>query len=282
MRFKILIDNISGDELTAEWGLAVWIEYEGHQFLLDTGTTGSFAANAEAVGVKLEDVEIGVLSHAHFDHSDGLEEFFARNQRASFYMRKGTKENCYSWKETDYKYIGIRQGMLERYRDRIVYVDGDHELQPGVWLIPHKTPGLEKMGQRAKQFVKIGHHMKADDFQHEQSLVFDTEQGLVIFNSCCHGGADTIIREVGDTFPGKKILALIGGFHLYRSAEEEVRRLAADIRETGIHKIVTGHCTGQEAFQILKEELGDMAEQMYAGMEMNLALLSENCYNKNH
>lgn len=64
MQVKILIDNITNSRLTAEWGLAVWIQYEGHQFLLDTGTTGAFASNAVFMGVKLEDVDYGILSHA--------------------------------------------------------------------------------------------------------------------------------------------------------------------------------------------------------------------------
>lgn len=55
--------------------------------------------------------------------------------------------------------------------------------------------------------------VEADDFSHEQSLVLDTKEGLVIFNSCSHGGADVIIREAEAAFPGKQIYGLIGGFH---------------------------------------------------------------------
>lgn len=96
------------------------------------------------------------------------------------------------------------------------------------------------------------------------------QPGMVIFNSCCHAGADVVIREIADTFPGKRICALIGGFHLFRSSQEEVRALAARVLETGIQRIVTGHCTGQEAFDILKEELGEIAVQMYTGLELEL------------
>ncbi len=32
----------------------------------------------------------------------------------------------------------------------------------------------------------------------------------MIFNSCCHGGADNIVREVADTFPGQPISAIVG------------------------------------------------------------------------
>ena len=92
----------------------------------------------------------------------------------------------------------------------------------------------------------------------------------MIFSSCSHGGADNIICETEAAFPGKRLYAMLGGFHLYKSSDAEVRALAERIRKTGIQKIYTGHCTGQRAFDILKEELGDCAEQIYTGMEIEL------------
>ena len=110
--------------------------------------------------------------------------------------------------------------------------------------------------------------MLPDDFAHEQSLVFETPKGLVVFNSCSHGGADTIIKEVAATFADRRIIALIGGFHLFMTPEKEVRALAERIRATGIERVYTGHCTGTKAFQILKEELGDQVEQLSTGLVM--------------
>lgn len=111
---------------------------------------------------------------------------------------------------------------------------------------------------------------RPDDFRHEQSLIFETAFGLVIFNSCSHAGVDCIIKETAAAFPGKHIEALIGGFHLFRSTDGEVRSLAERIRETGIRRLYTGHCTGDRAMEILKEEFGDQIEQLYTGMEIEI------------
>ena len=114
MKIKILIDNKTKNEWNAEWGLAVWVEYEGHRILLDAGTSGIFTENADSMGVDLAQVEFGVLSHAHYDHSDGLESFFERNKDAVFYLRNTCAENCYSKKDgTELTYIGIKPGYLE-------------------------------------------------------------------------------------------------------------------------------------------------------------------------
>ncbi len=272
MTATVLIDNISRDSLCCEWGLAIHIAYRGRSILLDTGTTGDFAKNATALGISLADVEYGVLSHAHYDHSDGMETFFAQNDSARFFVREGTAEDCYSYKEDGdfYKYIGVRQGLLETWRDRIRYVSGDYELCPGAVLVPHKTPGLAKIGRRAGMYRRIAGCWQTDDFRHEQSLVLDTCRGLVIFNSCSHGGADNIIREAAATFPDRQIYAIVGGFHLYRSSREEVLRLARLIEETGIRRVVTGHCTGDEGYLVLKEVLGEKLEQLYSGYVLEL------------
>lgn len=270
MKAVVLVDNIEDNGMKGEWGLSIYIEYNEQKILLDTGASGLFAKNAEKLGISLEDVDCGVLSHAHYDHSDGMARFFEINQKAKFYLREGCGENCYKKKWIFRKYIGIKKGMLDIYSDRIVRVSGDYPLAEGVRLIPHKTPGLSAVGKREQMYRKEGQGWQADDFCHEQSLVFDTREGLVIFNSCSHGGADRIIREVMDSFPGKKAAALIGGFHLFNKPDEFVRRLAKEIRETGIRRVYTGHCTGEQAFGILKEELGDTAFQLKTGLEINL------------
>ena len=117
-------------------------------------------------------------------------------------------------------------------------------------------------------YVRSKSGWKPDDFSHEQSLVFETTEGLVIFNSCSHGGADNIINEIKETYPGQKIRALIGGFHICNRPETEVRALGRRIKETGIEEIYTGHCTGKKAFEILKEELGTAVHQLHVGLEM--------------
>jgi 7,8-dihydropterin-6-yl-methyl-4-(beta-D-ribofuranosyl)aminobenzene 5'-phosphate synthase len=37
-----------------------------------------------------------------------------------------------------------------------------------------------------------------------------------------------------------------------------------------VQKIYTGHCTGQRAYEILHDILGDKVEQMHTGMEIEV------------
>ncbi len=268
MKATVLVDNIRNDGMQGEWGLCIYIEYMDKKILLDAGASGLFADHAGKMSIPLAEVDYGVLSHAHYDHANGMEQFFRANNRAKFYIRSACRENCYSQKTYYKKYIGMPKGILKKYKDRIVYASGDYAVAEGITLVPHKGEGLEAIGRREKMYLKVKGGWKWDNFAHEQSLVFDTPKGLVIFNSCCHGGAANVINEVAATFPDKKVLALIGGFHLYNKTEAEVRELAAKIKETGIQYIYTGHCTGEKAFDILKEELGECVQRLHVGLVM--------------
>lgn len=289
MKVQILIDNIEGEvcncegskvKLCPEWGLAAHIDFNDHKILLDTGASAQFTKNADAMGVDLTKVECGVLSHAHFDHADGLEAFFKANGRAKFYLREGASENCYSTRKflkffTRHKYIGIHRGWLEQYKERISFVNAAAEILPDVFLVGHSDSVLSAAGRAAigksiGQFVKENGKFRPDSYDHEQSLVFDTPKGLFIMNSCSHGGADNIIKEVQQAFPGKQIYAMLGGFHLFKSPDEKVRAFAERLFELNVQKIYTGHCTGTRAFEILKDVLGDRAEQMHTGMEIEV------------
>ena len=270
MRARVLIDNIAAESFTGEWGLAVWIEYSGHKVLLDTGTTGAFADNARKMDIPLNEAEVCVISHGHYDHADGLTAFFRENDRARVYFRDTARKRYYGKKEGKYRYIGVNREIFSKHAGRMEFARGNMEVLPGVWLIPHSSQGLEKIAARSDLYVRRWMRMRPDNFSHEQSLVFETENGLVIFNSCSHAGPDNIIAEVNTAFPGKKICALIGGLHLYKLTDEEVRAFADRLRKTGVRKVLTGHCTGDRAFAVLKEELGETVEQLYTGMEIEV------------
>ena len=224
MKMVVLVENSSRCRLCAEHGLSVYIEYEGKTYLLDTGATALFAENAKELGIDLSKVDTAFLSHAHYDHSGGFEEFFKENDKAAVYMQEMSDENCFYRTEGKEKYIGIPQHLLENYKERFRPLNAVCEVEKGVWVVPHFTGGLDEMGRRAHMYRKIGEEFIADDFAHEQSVVFETRKGLVIFNSCSHGGIVNIVREVQMALGGQKVYAVVGGFHMMKLSGIGVRR----------------------------------------------------------
>ena len=267
-KLTVIVDNIASDDIRGEWGLSIMVEHRGMKILADVGASELFAENLAKLGFDIKDIDYAALSHAHYDHANGMPRFFEQNDKAKFYVRETTAEDCYSGILFKRHYIGMPKNVLADYSDRIEYVSGDYKLCDGAYLIPHKTPGLERIGRSEKMYRKTKKGYRPDDFSHEQSLVLDTDKGLVIINCCSHGGVVNIINEVSAAFPDKHVHAIIGGFHLFRKSDKEVRRIAKEIKETDIDFVCTGHCTKERAYGILKEELGDKAEQLRVGTKM--------------
>ncbi len=152
MRITVLSDNLPARGLEAEWGLSLYLEYQGHALLLDTGASDLFARNAEALGLDLGAVAFGVLSHAHWDHANGMDAFFARNPSAPFYLQASCGEVCFDHSPGLWRYEGPKRGLLDRFAPRLRYVTGAFSPLPGVTLLPHTTPGLEQKGAAAGMF----------------------------------------------------------------------------------------------------------------------------------
>jgi Metal-dependent hydrolases of the beta-lactamase superfamily II len=261
----VLIDNVASEPLAAEWGLSIQIAADDIKILLDTGSGNLFAENAKRLGIDLADIDTGVLSHAHHDHSDGLDTFFALNGKAPFLVREGCSENCYGVKEGVFRYNGIHKGFLKEYEKRIRYVGGAHEIADGIWLIPHRKADYSPIARRNELFAVRGGELALDDFAHEQSLVLETGKGLIVFNSCSHTGMLNILTDIREMLGRQDVRAYVGGLHLYKLSDDEIYVLCNEIRQTSIEHIFTGHCTGDHAFRILKAELGDRIEQFSSG-----------------
>lgn len=144
MKATVLADNIGEGPLAGEWGLSIYIEYENKKILLDTGASALFTENAKAMDIPLENIDFGILSHAHYDHANGMEYFFKRNRHAKFYLQKSCAENCYAYEEGHFRYIGIPKDLLTAYQDRLIYADGDAALCDGVYVVAHKRKNREK------------------------------------------------------------------------------------------------------------------------------------------
>lgn len=271
MKVTVLIDNVADGELAGEWGLSFHIEFNGRRYLLDTGASGKFAENARRLGVDLAAVDCAVLSHAHFDHSRGMKAFFKANPSAPFVVSPAAREDCYSGVKLIKAYIGLPKGVLAKYAQRISRPEGVAEIGEDVYIVPHSTSGLEAVAVRSHLYVRRGiWRFEPDGFAHEQSLVFRTDEGLVVFNSCSHSGAEVVVDEVLAAFPGEKVSAYLGGLHLFRLTDTEVGAVADRIEAAGIRRLYTGHCTGDRAYGILRSRFGEGVQKFHSGMEINL------------
>lgn len=278
MKITVLIENSSDCELAKEHGLSLLIETSDKKILLDAGCSALFAENADKLNINLSDVDFAVLSHGHYDHSGGFDEFFERNKNAVLYARTGADGKYYSPNGGIHE-IGVPQKVLD-YTNRIEYVSDNRQISKNVYLIGHNTPNLEKIGEKVKLYKDENGKIAPDDFAHEQSLIFDTPKGLIIFNSCSHGTVANIIRETREFFGDKPIYAYVGGLHMLGKTPEgkeicaftdsEVDELCDLIKKEKITYLCTGHCTTLDGYDKVKARLGDTAVKLKTGLVVEL------------
>ena len=143
MKITTLIENRESTTkpgLTSEWGLSLHIEFNNHSILFDTGASGAFVDNAEHLSVKVDSVDVAVLSHHHFDHGGGLERFFELNSNAKVYLADAPDGECYI-KIMGFlkKYIGLDRTIMDDHWERFEIVGKPTEILPGVFIFPKIT-----------------------------------------------------------------------------------------------------------------------------------------------
>lgn len=280
----VLTENTPREGFRAEHGLSLHLRYaragKTTDLLLDFGQSDAFAHNAALLGIDLGTVDVAVLSHAHYDHADGMPAFFEMNGRARLFLSEACGESCWSTKggTAERHYIGIKQGLLARYADRLQRVPTSRTttIAPGVHLVPHTTPGLVEVGRRSGMLLQTEDGWEPDGFRHELSLVLelvsapDATPRLAVFNSCSHAGLAVIVEEVTRAFPEARIAAYVGGLHLVHASDEQVRQVAKAVQRVGIEHLYTGHCTGDAAMATLRNELPGRVVALHPGLTLEL------------
>lgn len=278
MKCTVLIENTAPPGLCREHGLAFHLEVGGQSILLDGGATGDFAQNARTLGIDLGQVAWAALSHGHYDHADGLRAFFQCNDRAPVYVRAGAGDAYFSRSSGAPKFVGIHRDLWRDQQDRFHPLSGPFSPMAGVWLLPETVRGGPFASREGNLLRKDGpDQFSPDDFSHEQSLVVEGPEGLVIFNSCCHGGAVNIVQGVLDQLPGRRVCTLVGGLHMLSPGANDlnctpdyVRQVADALAGLGVARLYTGHCTGDAALQLLRERLGHRVFPLTAGLTFAL------------
>ena len=275
MKIVTLVENYlwenENKDLKTQHGLSLYIELEGINILFDTGQDNTFFENAKKLGIDLNRVDYLVLSHSHYDHVGGLRTFLDINKTSKIIVSKNIDERVYSKRLGFYKFIGIDQKLIDKYRDRFIFVDNFLQLEKNISFLTNTNFGGESLKGNAHLYKKSQGKYLLDDFNHEIIMVIEEKKdNLTVFTGCSHGGILNMVKSVEDIYPNKTITTLVGGFHLQNNITQklgEPRERVMEIAKTlkKIPHIYTGHCTGREGFKVLQEILKGQISEFHTG-----------------
>jgi 7,8-dihydropterin-6-yl-methyl-4-(beta-D-ribofuranosyl)aminobenzene 5'-phosphate synthase len=133
---------------------------------------------------------------------------------------------------------------------------GPVELFPGVWLTGPVPRQHQERNWSGSGRVETPSGWSEDVIPESQSLVIDTAQGLVVVSGCGHAGIVNTLEYARRSVRAAPVYAALGGFHLFRADEEQLRWTAARLRALQLGHLVGAHCTGLEAVYRLREMAG--------------------------
>jgi len=270
LKIVTLAENNNNEHpgLTKEFGFAVYIENGDDKIIFDTAKAGEFLNNAKKLNIDLSQVNTMILSHAHYDHCGGVMDYY--NKYGGDGKTLFVKDSFFDLADNKYYHdtVGIKLDFsdgtpgyfpvgidfneedLKAKNVTIEYIDGNAiRVGKNAVLFGNFTPRMDP-----KMVVKDNGEYVIDDFDEEVALAIDTEKGLVIVTGCSHNGILNIVNDIQKR-TGKKVYAVLGGFHLLDATEEQIQDTIDRFKELDVEKIGLSHCTGALATQMFLEQL---------------------------
>jgi len=254
--------------LIAEHGLSFWIQTENGTVLLDTGQTAAVLShNLKMLNFLPQDIDALVLSHAHYDHTGGLEAILSINTKLTLFAHSDIFRPRYSFRQDEYRSIGLAYDQFSlSKRVNLNLSDAPTEIIPDLWTTGGISERPEPIGGSPHLFIRNGADWQPDPYRDDISLVLKTNQGLVVICGCCHSGILNTLFHVERKFI-EPILAVFGGLHLLYAEDQYLEHVVYVIDERFPDvSFYLNHCTGDNAFKKLKGAFASRVNACPAGI----------------
>ena len=258
-RITILCENSVGplSGTLGEHGFSALIEpSEGDPLLFDTGQGLTLLHNARRMNKDLSLVKQVVISHGHYDHSGGLMPLLEQCGAKQVLGHPSLFRSRYRVKDTGECYPIAIPASREELETAGAAFDLSKEFRavaPGI-LLTGEVPRVTDFETGDQGLYCDCSGQELDSTPDDQSLVLETEKGLVLIFGCCHAGFVNTVEHVAYMTGRRDIYAVVGGTHLGFCSQQQLAMTIAAVRTIGIKKLAASHCTGFAASARLSRE----------------------------
>jgi len=266
MKIVTLIENMANEQsLFAEHGLSLYIETSEKKILFDTGQSGLFIQNAQKLGIDIEDVDILVLSHGHYDHTGGLYPFLEINKKAVVFAKKEIFTPKYKDKT---RFIGTVYNE-DALSGRMIFVNSITEVAPDVFIFPTIDQHHHIDTNFNNHFKKEKTSFFPDTFEDELFLIIKKNRHINILTACSHRGITNICTTATNYFK-LPVNLILGGFHMVNCGVEHYVFIMNYLGNLNPKMIGVCHCTGIDRFAAMKYECDTKVFYNFTGNKVTI------------
>ncbi|MDD2603579.1 MAG: MBL fold metallo-hydrolase [Desulfobacterales bacterium] len=237
----------------AQHGFSVFIEAD-RKILFDTGAGDVFARNAALAGIDLAETDCIVLSHGHWDHSDGLAALAETPVPACpLLLHPGVFVDRHK-ANGEYNGIGWRREQIAARFD-LVESATPYRIAEGIHFLG-QIPRENDFEGQATAFYVVNNHEKFPDFILDDSaLAIGSPEGLVIVSGCSHAGICNIVEHARRVTGQDRVHTVLGGFHLLGNPGQ-LEQTIAYFKTNRVEHLYPMHCTDLPALARFHQEFG--------------------------
>jgi 7,8-dihydropterin-6-yl-methyl-4-(beta-D-ribofuranosyl)aminobenzene 5'-phosphate synthase len=273
------VKRFTDTPLLAEHGFAALIDLKSvnMRILWDTGMMPTtMLENMLRMEIDPTTIDKVVISHGHRDHTAGVTEILkaidarpspkewepdstpedmahaADWHRIPLIAHPAAYRERWSFPEEGRVYGPILPPPQDEWRAlgaEIILSERPYQLGPGCWATG-EVPCLsfENSGRSATMRYREGDAFLPDDIEEDQAIVLHVkDKGLVVVSGCAHSGIVNTVNYAIEISGVERVWAILGGFHLARSPEDELALTVEAIKKFEPKLIAPSHCTGFKA-----------------------------------
>ncbi len=262
-------------------GISLLVRAHGGGFtrniLMDVGQNpGALLGNFPLMGVDPREIDGVVITHCHYDHTQGLAEVLRAIGRSDLPVVAHPGLFRLNFISAPYlRHVGVMKGdSQDRLREAgaQLYLCSDPlRLMPGLFTTGEirRQTDFEEVGI-ALATLEEG-RLRKDEMRDDISLVARVKgKPPVVMTGCGHAGIVNILKHVSEMCGSRAFENVLGGFHLVEAPEERIRKTCESLKGFDIKAIMPGHCTGFRAQAALYTAFGKAFTPLQTGMRIRL------------